>query len=207
MSAARRQPMVVYYVSGHGLGHASRAAQVIRRIPAAVPVLIKSAAPEWFFRLECRRPFSFAPERFDAGAAQASNFAIDWERTVADAWAVQRLAGQGVVREAEFLRRAGAGCVVCDVPALPLRAAEMAGIPGVAIANFTWVEILRARAKTDPRAAELVDAYRADYARAKLALRTPPAFDMPYFPRVRDIPLIARRGRPCRASASRGRWA
>jgi hypothetical protein len=190
-------------VSGHGLGHASRAAQVIRRIPRRVPVTVKSAAPEWFFRLECGRPFDFVAERFDAGAAQASNFAIDWRRTLSDAAAVQKDGEGRLAAEAEFLRRTGAGCVVCDVPPLPLRAAQMAGIPGVAVANFTWVEILRPLAHADARAAALVDAYRGDYGRATLALRTPLAFEMPYFPRVRDIPLIARRGRPCRARLAR----
>ena len=196
-------PAICYYVSGHGLGHASRAAQVMARLPADHRLVVKSFAPEWFFRLEAARPLEYVRERFDVGAVQHGNFDVDWEATVAEGERVMAGAETRVEDEARFLRTAGARVVVCDVPALPLRAARLAGIPSVVVGNFTWVEILKARGRRDPRAAVLARRHLADYRLAALALRTPLSFPMDYFPRVRDIPLIARRGRRVGAALRR----
>ncbi len=40
--------------------------------------------------------------------------------------------------EADFLRRRGATLVVGDIPPLAFRAAHLAGLPAVALGNFTW---------------------------------------------------------------------
>ncbi len=47
---------VVFYISGHGLGHATRAIEVLRalatRDPAAPPrVVVRTSAPRWLFDL------------------------------------------------------------------------------------------------------------------------------------------------------------
>ena len=199
----RTPPTICYYVTGHGLGHASRAAQVMARLPADHRLVVKSFAPEWFFRLEAARPLEYVRERFDVGAVQRGNFAVDWDATVAEGERVMAEAEARVEDEARFLRAANARAVVCDVPALPLRAAKLAGIPSVVVGNFTWVEILRARGRRDPRAAVLARRHLADYRLATLALRTPLSFPMGYFPRLVDIPLIARRGRGVRAALRR----
>jgi len=43
----------VFYVSGHGFGHAARATQVVNalaRLEPAAPVVIRASVPEWFLR-------------------------------------------------------------------------------------------------------------------------------------------------------------
>lgn len=185
---------VCFYVSGHGLGHASRAAQVMRCLPPEVPLIVKSTAPEAFFRREAARPLEYVSERFDAGCWQASNVKIDWERTFREAIAVQQAATARLHEEAAFLRERRVGVVVSDVPAPPLLAAALAGLPGVAVVNFTWVEIYRAAARRRADVRELLRGYRAQYRTATLALRTPLSFPMSWFPEIRDIPLIARTG-------------
>ena len=93
-----------YYVSGHGLGHASRAAQVMRCLPVKHPLVVKTSAPEEFLRREVRRPFDFEEASFDLGTWQDSNFEIDWDRTFRDAQKIQRAAEKALEEE---LRAAG----------------------------------------------------------------------------------------------------
>jgi hypothetical protein len=164
-----------------------------------VRLVIKSTAPEDFFRWEVRRPFEFVREQFDTGAWQQSNFRIDWPATFEEAIRVENRARARLAGEVSWLRREGIGLVVCDVAPMPLRAAREAGIPGIAVVNFTWVDIFEQGARGVAAREALVDAYQQDYRTATLALRTPMSFPMSYFPRLQDIPLIARRGKSCRA--------
>lgn len=191
---------ICYYVSGHGLGHASRAVQVMQCLPANQRLIIKSTAPAIFFRREIKRPFDFVPERFDTGAWQQSNFGINWQMTFEEAIRVQGESLSRLAQEIAFLKRERVGLVVTDVAPMPLRAAREAGIPGITVVNFTWPDIFESEAKGHPAREQLVQNYLDDYKCASLALRTSMSFSMRYFPRLRDIPLIARSGTSCRST-------
>lgn len=194
---------ICFYVSGHGLGHASRALQVMDALPASTEVIIKSIAPEWFFRENLHRAFKLLPQQFDVGACQKNNREIDWESTIREC---ERVSKQALMRSKEevlWLREARIDAVVVDVAPMPLRLAHLAGIPGIAVVNFTWADILANRARTDPRARRLRKQYLDDYRHAALALRTPMSLKMAHFPRVSDIPLIARRGKRMRSELAR----
>ncbi len=167
----------------------------MRYLPSDVPLIVKTTAPEEFVRREAQRPLTYVPQRFDTGTWQASNVEIDWERTFDDA---RRLRDEGPHRlkeETAFLRENNVGVVVADAPALPLEAAALSGVPGIAIVNFTWVEIYQGAVGAErSNVRDLIDNYRRQYSMASLTLRTPLSFPMNWFPRIRDIPLIARKG-------------
>ncbi|MDQ2800893.1 MAG: hypothetical protein M3Y13_14775, partial [Armatimonadota bacterium] len=103
--------------------------------------------------------------------------------------------------EIAWLKREGVQCVVSDVPPFPLRAAREAGVPGVAVANFTWHDIYAEYVQTDDDV-ELLNQIETEYAMAARALISP--LCTPYidgqFPQVEHVPLIARRGRNLRAA-------
>lgn len=192
---------IVYYVSGHGLGHADRACHVMNALPRQRPLVVCSSAAEEFFRRALRRPFEFRAVEYDSGAAQESNFSIDWPLTLANAMRAQARFEEAADAERHWLAST-ANAVVTDVTPGPLRLAAEAGIPGICVGNFTWVEPFSAGLRcADGRA--LVQACRNDYARATLLLRTPLCFPMRYFPARRDIPLITRAGNNIRARLER----
>ncbi|MCX7017746.1 MAG: hypothetical protein NTY46_01865 [Candidatus Sumerlaeota bacterium] len=189
------RPAVCYYVSGHGLGHASRATLVMRSIPQDIRLIVKSSASEDYIRREAKRPLDFHADRFDFGAWQKSNFEIDWKKTFSVCKRIGADAARRIDDEARFLEANNVGAVVSDIPPVPHCAARLAGIPGIAIVNFTWIEIFRKAADAAGiAAARLLDQYKKQYSSASLALRTPFCFPMKYFPVFRDIPLIGRRG-------------
>lgn len=185
---------IAYYVSGHGLGHASRASQVMSLLPHQWQLIVKSSAPKWFFHHEVSRPFELIKEAQDAPPVQHDNFNIDWNATLSEGERLLAESDTRAEREAQWLVDNHVKVVVCDIPPFPIRAAELAGIPSIVTANFTWVEILRDQAESSKIASSLVEAQRDLYSRATLALRTPLSFPMSYFPRMKDIPLIGRSG-------------
>ena len=96
--------------------------------------------------------------------------------------------------EADALGRVHAGLVVADIPPLAFAAAATAGVPSIAVGNFTWDWIYGVY-DSFPRAAPgAIEIVRRAYAHATLALRLPLHGGFEAMSAVvRDIPFIARR--------------
>jgi L-arabinokinase len=108
-----------------------------------------------------------------------------------------------VLQEAEFLRSSRAKVVLGDVPPLAFAAAADAGVPSVALANFSWDWIYRHYAGRHGALGDAAADCAKAYARCSLLLRLPFAGDLGAFPAVEDIPLVARRPRVSRLDARR----
>jgi hypothetical protein len=183
---------VVYYVSGHGFGHASRSIEVVNALLAAradLPVCIRTSAPRWLFDLTVRGPFTYEPLDTDPGVVQHDSLSLDAAETVRRATAYARDLPALAAAEAARLRQLEPGFVVADIPPLGLEAARLAGVPAVAIGNFTWDWIFRAYPGGGHAAEVLGEIYR----RAGRALRLPLSGGFETFPEVTDLPFIARR--------------
>ncbi len=191
---------IVFYVSGHGYGHAVRIAEVIlaflKRVPDA-QIRVRTPAPPWIFPV--RESIEVSPVQLDVGVVQRHSLTLDPAATLAAMAAIMENAGSHVAREAEVLRAAGARVVVGDIPPLAFQAAERAGVPSLAITNFSWDWIYGAYLPEEPRFGPLIRSIAEAYASATLLLRLPFHGDLSAFPRRRDIPLIARRSKRSRA--------
>jgi L-arabinokinase len=86
---------------------------------------------------------------------------------------------------------------------LAFEAAAEAGIPSVALANFSWDWIYRHLAQRQPRLNEAAAWAAAAYGRCGLLLKLPFAGDLGAFPKAEEIPLVARRPRIPRGEARR----
>ena len=71
-----------------------------------------------------------------------------------------------------MLRELGAGLIVGDIPPLAFAVGAAAGIPSIAIGNFTWDWVYSEypRVRLAP---SLLPAIRGAYAKASMALRLP----------------------------------
>jgi hypothetical protein len=103
--------------------------------------------------------------------------------------------------EAEWLKRAGARVVLGDIPPLAFAAAAEAGLPSLALANFSWDWIYRHLAGRQPALGEAAEHAARAYARCDLLLELPFAGGLGAFPRREPIPLVARRARVPREEA------
>ena len=191
-----------YYITGHGFGHAIRSIQVIKSLPPGLPLIIKTTAPERLFREELPgRAFSFVSAEYDCGCLQSDSVTVLRRETLTRYAEIAQANAARLPEEVAFLRDHGVRCVASDVPPFPLHAAREAGIPGVAVANFTWQDIYSEYVETDADA-DLLHQMAGEYAAATVACLTP--LNVPtvgdVFPNVERVPLVARRGQPSRAA-------
>jgi L-arabinokinase len=197
---------IAWYVSGHGFGHASRDIEVLNELGRQQPeiaVTIRTPAPRWIFDLTLTRPVDWRPRESDTGVVQLDSLRLDAAETIHRAEAFHATFDEEVEKEAAWLREESATLVVGDIPPLAFAAAARAGIPSVALGNFTWDWIYEGYREHLSAAARLVPTIREAYSHAALALRLPMAGGFDMFRRVEDLPLIARRARRKRSDVRR----
>jgi L-arabinokinase len=187
-----QRPVIVLYTSSHGFGHAVRCAALCRALLTAAPgvrIVVRTAAPAWIF------PDGVEIERciIDAGVVQPNSLDIDPQATLERYAALLTDEEARVQTEASRVRELGAQVIVADVPAAAFEIAARAGIPGLALANFSWDWIYEPFVEGRPAYAPLLDHLRAQYGRCSRLLRLPFSDGLTAFPVTEDVPLIARR--------------
>jgi hypothetical protein len=174
---------VLFYVSGHGYGHATRMAEILKAGAPHWTAIVRTAAPARLFpgaRVEhaiIDGEVAESPDtlRIDPLATRRNWTAfLDHRDAILD-------------REAAYVRRHDIRLIVADIPFLAGEIATAAGVPCVGIGNFTWSWILA------PHAPDLVPALDAGYARFAEYWRLPfhHPEDCSTFARIVDTPLIA----------------
>ena len=189
-------PVAVFYVSGHGFGHASRQIEILRALHAVRPdvrIVVRTQAPRWLFDRGLDFAIAFEPTETDTGVVQIDSLTIDVGASIARADAFHRSIDRRAAVEAARLAAARADLVVGDIPPLACAAAARAGIPAIAVGNFTWDWIYAGYPETAGQAPGLVQALRSTYATATAAWRLPLHGGFEAFGEVVDVPLVARR--------------
>ncbi len=198
--------MLAAYVSGHGFGHATRTAEVLRAIrmrAPELPITVISAAPSGLFAGVVAAPFEFRALVCDVGLVQRDALVID-ERQTVGAWRSFMTRWRELVgAEARWLRAAGTRLVLGDIPPLAFATAACAGVHGIALGNFSWDWIYSHLSLRNPALGEAAAWAAEAYGEAALLLRLPFAGELSAFRRVVDLPLVARRPRLAKAEARR----
>jgi hypothetical protein len=71
---------IVFYISGHGFGHASRSIEVINAILAQRPetrVGVRTSAPRWLFDLTVKGKVTYSTLECDTGVVQSDAVTLD----------------------------------------------------------------------------------------------------------------------------------
>jgi hypothetical protein len=198
--------MLAAHVSGHGWGHATRTAEVLRvvreRAPG-LPIVVTTDAPAFLFERAIAAPLTIRAVRTDVGLVQRDALVIDEEGTVAAWREFMRSWDERVAGEARWLKDAGASIVLGDIPPLAFAAARAAGVAAIGLGNFSWDWVYAHLAQRRVGLADAAAWARAEYRSAALLLRLPFAGDLRAFPEIADIPLVARRPRLEKSEARR----
>jgi len=198
-------PLVVFYVSGHGFGHASRDIEVINalhRLAPAVRVAVRTSAPRWLFDLTLAAPVAWMPAECDTGIVQIDSLRLDVDATLRRADAFHASLPARARAEAALLDELGAALVVGDIPPLAFAAAAASGLPSIALGNFTWDWIYGGYEEIRDHP-NLLPAIANAYAAATSALRLPLGGGFEPFERVERVPFIARRSKRSRDEVRR----
>lgn len=188
--------MIAFYVSGHGLGHASRQIEIInavRRLRPDARIGVRSSAARWLFDLTLSSPVELEAAACDTGVVQIDSLRPDVEASLREAASFVETIDERARHEAGWLSTSGARLVVGDIPPLAFLAARRAGLPSVAIANFTWDWIYAGYATAHAEAAPLAAHLATLYGLADAAWRLPMWGGFEGMASVTDLPLVARR--------------
>lgn len=185
---------IVFYISSHGFGHASRSIEVINAILARRPetrIGVRTAAPRWLFDLTVKGKVTFSTLETDTGVVQVDALTLDEADSIRRAASFHSDLVTRAASETRALRELGAGLIVGDIPPLAFSVGAAAGIPSIGLGNFTWDWVYAdyPRVRLAP---SLLPAIRGAYAKASMALRLPMWGGFESFSNVRDIPFVAR---------------
>ncbi|HMK65007.1 MAG TPA: hypothetical protein VK564_04380 [Thermodesulfobacteriota bacterium] len=187
-------PKLLYYISGHGYGHAVRSLEVINTLCSlGCRLSIKTSVPPFLLEERLSHPVEIRQDKLDVGLHQIDNLRFDLSLTKAGVKELLDSAPLWITQEAAFLKDENFSGVICDIPFIPFAAAEKAGLPAVGISNFSWDWIYSFYGKRDPEWFPLAKVMAEYYEKGELALRLPFHGPMEAFRRVEDIPLVARK--------------
>ncbi|MBN1128810.1 MAG: hypothetical protein JXA71_07480 [Chitinispirillaceae bacterium] len=195
---------VIYYVTSHGYGHGVRTAAVCNAFSPQVRITFRTTLPEPFFREEVRREFDYAPATFDCGCLQTDSLTTDVDRTFRRYRELARENEERLAAEVAWCHKQRAEVIVSDIAPFAFKVAATAGIPSVAVTNFTWHDVYSRYLSSDPSFEPVLSAMRAQYARADLLLALEPApLPMGYFPQRLTAAPVGRAGRHRRTEIER----
>jgi hypothetical protein len=186
---------IVFYVSGHGFGHAVRTIEVINAILARRPetrIGVRTAAPRWLFDLTVKGKVTFSTLETDTGVVQVDALTLDEADSIRRASAFHSDLVTRAASETRILRELGAGLIVGDIPPLAFAVGAAAGIPSIAIGNFTWDWVYGRLSARTPRAVAACRHPWRRTAKASMALRPADVGGFESIANVKDIPFIAR---------------
>ncbi len=208
---------IAYYITAHGYGHGTRSCDILNALRAAnptVPIIVKTDLPIDFMKSRLSDGIDLRQGAFDVGLIQKDSINIDLDASISAIEKVYARESELIEQEVAFIQEENIGVVVADIPAIPLAAAQQAGIPNIACANFGWDWIYSEFIDHDPRWKTYMDKIRQVYEKTDLLLRQPFAEPMAAFNNQVDLPLMAKPGTTRRelitattGSDSKKRWA
>ena len=174
--------------------------ELARREPG-LRIALRGRVPELLFP---DRPGRVRSEvEVDLGVRQPDGLGIDHAATLADLDTLASHFDERVDAEVTWLREVGAQLVLGDVPPLAFAAAERAGLPSLALANFSWDWIYRELARERPAYGRFADLAARVYASATRCLRLPFHGDLGAFREIVDVPFVVERSAATREAAKR----
>lgn len=190
--------MLAAYVSSHGFGHLMRTCEVLRAVRARAPSLeisLATAAPASLVHREVTPPFEVRTLVCDVGVAQRDALEFDLDETVRRCHLFDDRFDDLADTEAAVLRSQGAKAVLGDVPPLAFAAASRAGVPSVALTNFSWDSIYAHLSRREPELRTSAERAAVAYREAELLLQLPFACDLTVFERREEVGMVARKPR------------
>ena len=185
---------VLYYISGHGYGHAVRSGQVIRRLKEACPELefhVRTTAPRWFLQ-DLPFPVYHENRPVDVGIVQQDSLEMNVRKTLESCQIFHERMPTLIEDELAFIQQKKVRLILGDIPPLCFEISWRASLPSVAIGNFTWDWIYRAYLQDFPSFLPFIEEMESFYHKAALALVLPFSCGMGIFPNQQPISLISR---------------
>ena len=154
-------------------------------------VYVRSTVPEWLFEHPLYS-VEQSSQALDVGIVQDDSLQMELGRTLEACKALHARIPFLIEQELAFVAKHNIGLIVGDVPPLCFEVAARAGIPSVAVTNFSWSGIYRGFLHALPDFLPLVEEMEKFYRKTTLALTLPYSCKVEIFPARESIPFITR---------------
>jgi UDP:flavonoid glycosyltransferase YjiC (YdhE family) len=165
---------ISFFVTPHGLGHATRACalmQALRRRHSNLRLRVYGQTPAWLFH-ECVGEIDYRPLATDVGVVQSTPLHEDLPATLERLAALLPFDSGLLDRLAAEL--ADQDLVVCDIAPLGIAAARRARLPSVLVENFTWDWIYDGYREAIPALTPYAEQMRALFVEATRRIQATP---------------------------------
>ncbi len=196
---------IAYFITAHGFGHGVRSCVLINKIPSNIQISIVTGLPRSFFEREIHRSFDYINWQLDCGCIQKDALRVDKEATFMAYQAINDAREDFIEKGKVFFKSRGIDLVISDIAPLACRIAYEAGLPSIAVSNFTWADIYADYLTVLPQFKSLVEVMRSDYACANVYAWLSPGVSTTGFPLIRATGGMAREGKPRREALAK-RW-
>ena len=189
-------------ISHHGLGHLAQTSAVLNALHEIAPdieLVIRSALPRTALELRLAMPFEHVDTPSDCNLVMHDAIRVDLPASLAAYRAFHTDWGRKVGAETRELEKLKVDAVFSNVGYLPLAAAQLAGMPCMAMCSLNWADIFRHYLGKEPEAGAILDSMIAAYAGARAFLRPEPSMPMADLANTIAIAPIALSGRNRRA--------
>lgn len=185
---------LLFYISGHGYGHATRTIEIIKKLVSQDDshCFIKTSAPEWLFKTNLDKNYTYSFLVHDIGTLQDDWLHVD-KKSSLDAFQNLWNNRHSIIKnELNFIKTHQIDLIFGDIPPMAFEIAALAGLPSVAMSNFSWDWIYQPYLFEFPEYKSLVVSMREAYHKADLLCRLPFHGEMSAFNKIKDVSLVAR---------------
>jgi hypothetical protein len=182
-------PHLLVAISSHGFGHLSQVAPVVNRLHELIPQLkitVRAALPEAQLRSRLHHLDALQHATDDFGMVMNHAFSVDTQASLARYESLHQDWDDKVNALAQQFIDSEVDVVLADVPYLPLAAAQVAGIPAIALCSLNWADILSHYVGLDKQQA-IINTMYAAYQSARYFLQPAPSMAMPKLNNQRAI--------------------
>ncbi len=183
------RPTLYVAITNHGFGHATRAASIVaelqRRCPDILPILV-TTAPRWL--LDCYIPGDYLQRSrpLDVGVVQFDSVQMDLPATLEKLRQIRQRERSLMAAEVSFIQQNRVSLVLGDIPPLAAKIARAAGVPCWMMSNFGWDFIYRGFGGDF---LEIADWIGECFSQCDRLFRMPFHEPMAAFPQITDVGL------------------
>ena len=178
---------ILYYVTDHGKGHATRSIAIIQEIlKHNVEVTIRNTNAIEFFKQTLPHVKTISGKTDVGSTIKKDGFSIDKNETMRNQVNWIHDFEKNLPGEKQIVNKINPDLIVSDISAIPFLVSKQVSIPSIAISNFSWFDVLNFLPPTE--LTELRTAYDA----ADLAIQLPLGTSMNHFDNKIKVGLVSR---------------
>ena len=183
-SKMSRQPAntIAYFISPHGLGHASRSTAVMAALLERNPAIhfdIFTTIPPWFFQNSLAGNFRHHAVLTDVGLIQHSPLEEDLAGTFRALDHLLPFNPDKIKQLSKKINALGCRLIICDIAPMGIVVAKEAGLPSVLVENFTWDWIYQKYIDFDSSVGKHIEYLKQLFRKADLHIQATPACTSP----------------------------